>query len=145
MCTLLGALPDMLVKPRSFTCSYAGPDFRRVFLRLLRHNCLWIDERWYLSADDLVIGSDVYTTMFIMCFTLCAYAPVVQEVSPAPSACPLQCSKIGSLLDVQESKDPEGLRIFYYLIQDLKCLVFSLITLHFKVPHNNPASERPKV
>lgn len=44
-----------------------------------------------------------------------------------------QCSKIGSLLDVQESNDPEGLRIFYYLIQDLKCLVFSLITLHFKV------------
>lgn len=37
------------------------------------------------------------------------------------------------MLDVQESNDPEGLRIFYYLIQDLKCLVFSLITLHFKV------------
>eukprot|EP00967_Tisochrysis_lutea_P151569 scaffold295121_cov31-Tisochrysis_lutea.AAC.1 len=30
--------------------------------------------------------------------------------------------KIGSLLDVQESKDPEGLRVFYYLIQDLKCM-----------------------
>mmetsp|Transcript_11464 Transcript_11464/g.15912 ORF Transcript_11464/g.15912 Transcript_11464/m.15912 type:complete len:150 (+) Transcript_11464:58-507(+) len=42
-------------------------------------------------------------------------------------------SKIGSLLDVQESKDPEGLRIFYYLVQDLKCFVFSLITLHFKI------------
>eukprot|EP00735_Rhodelphis_limneticus_P006822 TRINITY_DN1926_c0_g1::TRINITY_DN1926_c0_g1_i1::g.22928::m.22928 TRINITY_DN1926_c0_g1::TRINITY_DN1926_c0_g1_i1::g.22928 ORF type:complete len:163 (+),score=41.77,sp/P49030/MGN2_ORYSJ/86.99/2e-91,Mago_nashi/PF02792.9/1.5e-84,DUF3506/PF12014.3/0.079 TRINITY_DN1926_c0_g1_i1:42-491(+) len=42
-------------------------------------------------------------------------------------------SKIGSLLDVQESKDPEGLRIFYYLVQDLKCFVFSLIGLHFKI------------
>jgi len=42
-------------------------------------------------------------------------------------------TKIGSLLDVQESKDPEGLRIFYYLVQDLKCLVFSLISLHFKI------------
>jgi len=42
-------------------------------------------------------------------------------------------SKIGSLLDVQESKDPEGLRIFYYLVQDLKCFVFSLISLHFKI------------
>ncbi|TPX62169.1 hypothetical protein PhCBS80983_g00706 [Powellomyces hirtus] len=31
-------------------------------------------------------------------------------------------AKIGSLVDVQESKDPEGLRVFYYLIQDLKCL-----------------------
>ncbi|KAI9199411.1 Mago nashi protein [Polychytrium aggregatum] len=42
-------------------------------------------------------------------------------------------SKIGSLVDIQESNDPEGLRVFYYLIQDLKCLVFSLISLHFKI------------
>lgn len=28
-------------------------------------------------------------------------------------------SKIGSLMDVQTSKDPEGLRIFYYLVQVL--------------------------
>eukprot|EP01038_Epipyxis_sp_PR26KG_P005080 gene5080-7087_t len=42
-------------------------------------------------------------------------------------------SKIGSLLNVQESGDPEGFRIFYYLVQDLKCLVFSLISLHFKI------------
>ncbi len=45
----------------------------------------------------------------------------------------IQCSKIGSLLNVQESADPEGMRIFYYLAQDLKCLVFSLIALHFKM------------
>uniref|UniRef100_A0AAV1TJW1 Mago nashi n=1 Tax=Peronospora matthiolae TaxID=2874970 RepID=A0AAV1TJW1_9STRA len=43
------------------------------------------------------------------------------------------CAKIGSLLDVQDSKDPEGLCVLYYLVQDLKCLVFSLITLHFKI------------
>ncbi|KAI8854458.1 putative mago nashi [Chytridium lagenaria] len=42
-------------------------------------------------------------------------------------------AKIGSLSDVTSSKDPEGLRVFYYLIQDLKCLVFSLISLHFKI------------
>lgn len=29
--------------------------------------------------------------------------------------------------------DPEGLRTFYYLVQDLKCLVISLIGLHFKI------------
>ncbi|KAE9621328.1 putative Mago nashi protein [Lupinus albus] len=40
-------------------------------------------------------------------------------------------SKIGSLMDVQNSADPEGLRIFYYLVQYLKCFVFSLISLHF--------------
>jgi hypothetical protein len=33
---------------------------------------------------------------------------------------------------VQDSSDPEGLRVFYYLVQDLKALVFSLISLHFK-------------
>eukprot|EP01066_Platyproteum_vivax_P006792 Platyproteum_vivax@DN2495_c0_g1_i1.p1 len=42
-------------------------------------------------------------------------------------------SKIGSLADVQNSKDPEGLRVFYYLVQDLKCFVFSLIGLHFRI------------
>jgi len=42
-------------------------------------------------------------------------------------------SKIGSLVEVQESKDPDGLRNFYYLVQDLKCLVFSIIGLHFKI------------
>ena len=42
-------------------------------------------------------------------------------------------AKIGSLLDVQDSTDPEGLRIFYYLVQDLKCLAFSLVGLHFRI------------
>ena len=54
-----------------------------------------------------------------------------------------QTSKIGSLVEVQESDDPEGLRVMYYLVQDLKvgwasrsshqCLVFSLISLNFKI------------
>ncbi|KAK9383968.1 Mago nashi protein [Kockiozyma suomiensis] len=42
-------------------------------------------------------------------------------------------SKIGSLNDVQKSDDPEGLRVFYYLVQDLKALIFSLIALQFKI------------
>jgi len=42
-------------------------------------------------------------------------------------------AKIGSLLDVQSSQDPDGLRVMYYLVQDLRCLVLSLITLHFKI------------
>jgi len=36
-------------------------------------------------------------------------------------------------MDVHESEDREGLRVFYYLAQDLRALVFSLISLHFKV------------
>lgn len=41
-------------------------------------------------------------------------------------------------MDVNESEDPEGLRVFYYLVQDLKALVFSLISLHFKVRPSTP-------
>ncbi|PWN87749.1 putative mago nashi protein [Acaromyces ingoldii] len=44
-----------------------------------------------------------------------------------------ETAKINSLVDIQDSEDPEGLRVFYYLIQDLKSLIFSLINLHFKV------------
>ena len=44
-----------------------------------------------------------------------------------------ETAKLGALADVQDSRDPEGLRVFYYLVQDLKCLVFSLISLHFKI------------
>ncbi|EST05692.1 Mago nashi protein [Kalmanozyma brasiliensis GHG001] len=44
-----------------------------------------------------------------------------------------ETAKIGSLVDVQDSDDPEGLRVMYYLVQDLKCLIFSLISLHFKI------------
>ncbi|CAF1311771.1 unnamed protein product [Adineta steineri] len=42
-------------------------------------------------------------------------------------------AKIGSLIDINNSRDPDGLRCFYYLVQDLKCFVFSLISLHFKI------------
>ncbi|KAI9800339.1 MAG: Protein mago nashi [Sarcosagium campestre] len=34
-----------------------------------------------------------------------------------------ETAKIGSLVDVTESADPEGLRVFYYLVQDLKALI----------------------
>lgn len=42
-------------------------------------------------------------------------------------------SKIGCLADVQQSKDPEGLRVFYYMVQDLRCFVTSLLQLHFRI------------
>lgn len=31
-----------------------------------------------------------------------------------------ETAKIGSLVDIQDSEDPEGLRVMYYLVQDLK-------------------------
>ena len=67
------------------------------------------------------------------------------EVSQLCSAMPRQSNvdqtaKIGSLVDVNESEDPEGLRVFYYLVQDLKALVFSRISLHFKVSIFEPTN-----
>ena len=53
-------------------------------------------------------------------------------------------SKFGSFIDVQNSKDPEGLKVFYYLLQDLKCLVFSLISLHFRVYHLHRSNQLAK-
>ena len=35
-------------------------------------------------------------------------------------------AKIGSLVDIQDSEDPEGLRVFYYLVQDLKVGVLNI-------------------
>lgn len=45
----------------------------------------------------------------------------------------MQTSKFGSFSEVRNSKDPEGLTVFYYLLQDLKCLILSIISLHFRV------------
>jgi hypothetical protein len=45
----------------------------------------------------------------------------------------LQTSKIGSYAEVQKNKDSEGLTAFFYLVQDLKAFVFSLVNLHFRV------------
>lgn len=44
-----------------------------------------------------------------------------------------ETAKIGALSDIQNSEDSDGLRVFYYLVNDLKAFVFSLISLHFKV------------
>ena len=46
---------------------------------------------------------------------------------PAHTAACRRASLARPPLQVQSSQDPEGLRVFYYLVQDLKCLVFSLI------------------
>ena len=46
-------------------------------------------------------------------------------------------TKLGSMLQVTESRDPDGLRNFYYLVQDLKTMVISLMNAHFKI---NPYS-----
>ncbi|GAA5999418.1 mago nashi family protein [Rhodotorula paludigena] len=59
------------------------------------------------------------------------------EILHAPHHISFETAKIGSLVDVQNSDDPEGLRVFYYLVQDLKIFVYSLISLHFKIKPTN--------
>ena len=66
------------------------------------------------------------------------YYPYTQATDAQVLKIPYQTAKIGSLVDVTESADPEGLRVFYYLVQDLKALVFSLISLHFKASDVKP-------
>ncbi|KAL7424368.1 Protein mago nashi 2 [Cryptotrichosporon argae] len=44
-----------------------------------------------------------------------------------------ETAKIGSLNDVNDSADADGLRVFYYLVQDLRCFILALITLNFKI------------
>lgn len=43
------------------------------------------------------------------------------------------CAKLGALSDCHASQDPEGVQSFYYLVQDLKSFIFSIISLHFKI------------
>lgn len=42
-------------------------------------------------------------------------------------------SKIGSLVDVHSSQDPEGLRIFYYLVQVIILVMNMNISLNVEV------------
>mmetsp|Transcript_38531 Transcript_38531/g.44163 ORF Transcript_38531/g.44163 Transcript_38531/m.44163 type:complete len:171 (-) Transcript_38531:64-576(-) len=50
-------------------------------------------------------------------------------------------SKFGSFLDIEKSKDPDGQRtnsnigstLYYYLLQDIKCFVFSLLNMRFRI------------
>jgi hypothetical protein len=76
-----------------------------------------VDKSW-----RSVLETSIFPSRFVVMFSPLDVPANVQ-----------QTAKIGSLVDVNESEDPEGLRVFYYLVQDLKALVFSLIALHFKI------------
>lgn len=45
----------------------------------------------------------------------------------------LRTATIGSLLDVVASTDADGLRVFYYVVQDVRCFVFALLGMHYKI------------
>ena len=55
------------------------------------------------------------------------------EITLGDNKLTFETAKIGSLNDVKDSEDPESLRILYYLVQDLRCMFSSLISMHFKM------------
>ncbi|KAH6790469.1 mago nashi family protein [Perilla frutescens var. frutescens] len=86
--------------------------------------------------NDTMIRKEVFLTPAVLkeCRRIVAYSEIMKEDDnnwPEPDRVGRQeleivmgnehisftTSKIGSLMDVQTSKDPEGLRIFYYLVQ----------------------------
>lgn len=90
------------------------------------------DAKWPTKNKDgrqeleIRVGND-HISFEVRRDPVCRFCPACLIADPA------QTAKIGSINDVTESADPEGLRVFYYLVQDLKALVFSLIALHFKI------------
>lgn len=94
-----------------------------------------VSERlYYLHMPPICVYMHAYTHTYIHTYinhALCFSKEL--EIVIGDEHISFTTSKTGSLVDVNRSKDPEGLRCFYYLVQDLKCLVFSLIGLHFKI------------
>lgn len=45
----------------------------------------------------------------------------------------LQCPKLSSRRDCESSEDAEGMLRFFYLVEEVKALILSLINIHFKV------------
>lgn len=86
------------------------------------------DKRIWLWASLVVLVVQETHTILTMYFAFQELEIVIGDEHIS-----FTTSKTGSLVDVNQSKDPEGMRGFYYLVQDLKCLVFSLIGLHFKI------------
>ena len=55
------------------------------------------------------------------------------EVVLGETAVSLVTSKIGSLSEISKTRDPKTLTEFYYMVQDLKSFIFSIINIHFRV------------
>ena len=66
---------------------------------------------------EIRIGNDhIAFEVSVLLFALARTRPI----NDLAHCCFAQTAKIGSLVDVQDSEDPDGLRVFYYLVQDLK-------------------------
>jgi len=64
---------------------------------------------------------------------ICHACRVIGRILHPRSRVKLPCMTRRAMTGRPYWQDPEGLRVFYYLVQDLKCFVFSLINLHMKI------------
>nr|KYP44431.1 Protein mago nashi isogeny [Cajanus cajan] len=78
--------------------------------------------------NDTIIRKEVYLTPAVLrkCRRIIAESEELQIVM-GNEHISFTTSKIGSLVDVQSSADPEGLRIFYYLVQVSEIVMVMLL------------------
>jgi protein mago nashi len=62
---------------------------------------------------EIRVGNDHIAFEVRVCLSM--FLDFFQDLFPV-----YKTAKIGSLNDIHDSEDPEGLRVFYYLVQDLK-------------------------
>ncbi|KAI9219564.1 Mago nashi-like protein [Blastocladiella britannica] len=101
---------DSMIKKEMYLSPVVLSEFRRIFEESNVLGCN--DEQWPSPNVDgkqeleLILGQTHYS---------------------------LSLAKINTLAEVSKAADSDNLRNFYFLVQDLKALVFSLVGLHFKI------------
>lgn len=58
-----------------------------------------------------------------------------QELEIVMGSCHISfaTNKCSMMAEIMKAQDPEGLAAFFYLVQDLKSLILSLVSIHFKI------------
>lgn len=127
---------DTIIRKEAYVHNSVMDELKRVILDseiMAEDDSLWPPpDRVGRQVRPVVLGT-LQLRGYVIVIVLFGIAIQELEIVIGDEHISFTTSKTGSLLDVNQSKDPEGLRGFYYLVQDLKCLVFSLIGLHFKI------------
>jgi protein mago nashi len=116
---------DVMIRKEVYVSPAVVDEFRRIIEESQINTC--DDENWeQVDPDGGVEGPNSVNKI-----QRCRRQEL--EIKNRNEHLAFTCREIESLLDAQKSADPKGLILFYYLAQDLKCLVYTLISSHFKV------------
>jgi hypothetical protein len=103
------------------------------YLNARSNTCCLTGKTTLTGRKRTLLGSRSSRSVLAMTTSRSRYVPSIDLFFPAYwHTLLVKTAKIGSLVDIQDSEDPEGLRVFYYLVQDLKVrflLLFSGILL----------------